>query len=87
MGVRGAARHPRGYREYSEAGMTDPVVGRSTFRKVLQRDPTDAEMRLLLGAYLERLPIEVQASDGYLVLPGAEHLLRYPNGTGRVTQV
>jgi phosphoglycolate phosphatase-like HAD superfamily hydrolase len=73
--------------EYSEAGMTDPVVGRSTFRNVLQRDPTDAEMRLLLGAYLERLPIEVQASDGYLVLPGAQHLLRYLNGTGRVTGI
>jgi phosphoglycolate phosphatase len=73
--------------EYSEAGMTDPVVGRSTFRSVLHRDPTDAEMRLLLGAYLERLPTEVQVSDGYRVLPGAEHVLRSLNGTGRVTGI
>ena len=33
--------------EHSEAGMTDPVVGRSTFRNVLHRDPTEAEMRSL----------------------------------------
>jgi phosphoglycolate phosphatase len=73
--------------ESSEAGMTDPVVGRITFRNVLRREPTDAEMRSLLAAYLERLPIEVQASDGYRVLPGAEDVLRFLNGTGRVTGI
>jgi phosphoglycolate phosphatase len=73
--------------ESSEAGMTDPVVGRSTFRNVLHRDPTDAEMRSLLAAYLKRLPAEVQASDGYRVLPGAEDVLRSLNGTGRVTGI
>ena len=71
----------------SEAGMTDPVVGRSTFRHVLHRDPTDAEMRSLLAAYLYRLPAEVQASEGYRVLPGAEDVLRSLNGTGRVTGI
>jgi phosphoglycolate phosphatase len=71
----------------SEAGMTDPVVGRSTFRHVLHRDPTDAEMRSLLAAYLNRLPAEVQASEGYRVLPGAEDVLRSLNGTGRVTGI
>jgi phosphoglycolate phosphatase len=73
--------------ESSEAGMTDPVVGRSTFRNVLHRDPTDAEMRSLLAAYLKRLPAEVEASDGYRVLPGAEDVLRSLNGTGRVTGI
>jgi phosphoglycolate phosphatase len=73
--------------ESSEAGMTDPVVGRSTFRNVLHRDPTDAEMQSLLAAYLERLPTEVQASAGYRVLPGAEDVLRSLNGTGHVTGI
>jgi phosphoglycolate phosphatase-like HAD superfamily hydrolase len=73
--------------EYSEAGMTDPVVGRSTFRSVLHRDPTEAEMRSLLAAYLERLPTEVQASERYRVLPGAQHVLRSLNDTGHVTGI
>src|SRR5687768_3681091 len=73
--------------EHSEAGMTDPVVGRSTFRNVLHRDPTEAEMRSLLAAYLERLPTEVEASEGYRVFSGAEDVLRYLHGTGRVTGI
>ena len=73
--------------EHSEAGMTDPVVGRSTFRNVLHRDPTEAEMRSLLAAYLERLPTEVKASERYRVFPGAEDVLRYLLGTGRVTGI
>jgi phosphoglycolate phosphatase-like HAD superfamily hydrolase len=73
--------------DHSEAGMTDPVVGRSTFRSVLRRDPTEAEMRSLLAAYVERLPTEVQASEGYRVFPGAEDVLRYLHGTGRVTGI
>ena len=55
--------------EHSEAGMTDPVVGRSTFRNALHRDPTEAEMRSLLAAYVERLPTEVQASERYRGAP------------------
>ena len=73
--------------EHSEAGMTDPVVGSSTFRNVLHRDPTEGEMRSLLAAYLERLPTEVQASEGYRVFPGAEEVLRFLHGTGRVTGI
>jgi phosphoglycolate phosphatase len=73
--------------EYSEAGMTDPVVGRSTFQQVLHRDPTEAEMRPLLAAYLERLPTEVQTSERYRVLPGAEDVLRWLHRTRRVTGI
>ena len=73
--------------EHSEAGMTDPVVGRSTFRNALHRDPTQAEMRSLLAAYVERLPTEVQASERYRVLPGAEDVLRSLHATGRVTGI
>jgi phosphoglycolate phosphatase len=61
--------------EFSEAGMTDPTVARSTFRGVVGREPTEREMARLLGAYLERLPEEVEKSEQYRVLPGAETLI------------
>jgi phosphoglycolate phosphatase-like HAD superfamily hydrolase len=61
--------------EFSEAGMTDPVVARRTFRSVLDREPAEREMGRLLAAYLERLTEEVETSEAYRVLPGAEELL------------
>jgi phosphoglycolate phosphatase-like HAD superfamily hydrolase len=61
---------------FSEDGMTDPDVARGTFRGAIGREPTDREIARVFAAYLERLPQEVNASDGYRVLPGAEHLLR-----------
>jgi len=60
---------------FSETGMTDPTVARSTFRGVLGREPTPRELSTLLAAYLERLPEEVETSEHYRVLPGAERLL------------
>lgn len=61
--------------KFSEAGMTDPVVARRTFRSVIGREPTEQEMSRLLAVYLERLPEEVNNSEQYRVLPGAEALL------------
>ena len=61
--------------QFTEAGMTDPEVGRQTFVRVLGRDPTEQEMGRLLGAYLERLAEEVDRSAGYRVMPGVEVLL------------
>jgi phosphoglycolate phosphatase len=61
--------------EFSEAGMTDPTVARSTFRGAVGRKPTERELARLLAAYLERLPEEVETSEQYRVLPGAETLL------------
>ena len=61
--------------QFTEAGMTDPEVGRLTFTRVLGRPPTDQEMARLLGAYLERLTDEVERSPGYRILPGVEALL------------
>ena len=61
--------------EFSEAGMTDPTVARSTFRAVVGREPTARELARLLAACLERLPEEVERSEQYRVLPGAETLL------------
>jgi phosphoglycolate phosphatase-like HAD superfamily hydrolase len=61
--------------KFTKGGMTDPEVGRRTFVGVMRREPTDREMARLLGAYLRRLPEEVQASPGYKVLPGVQELL------------
>jgi phosphoglycolate phosphatase len=61
--------------QFTEAGMTDPDVGRKTFIRVIGRDPTEQEMGRLLGTYLDRLAIEVDQSAGYRVMPGVEALL------------
>jgi phosphoglycolate phosphatase-like HAD superfamily hydrolase len=61
--------------EFTEAGMTDPEVGRLTFARVIGREPADRDMARLLAAYLERLEDEVQRSSGYRVMPGVEALL------------
>lgn len=68
--------------EFSEAGMTDPEVGRRTFESVLGRPPTQREMARLLATYLRRLPHEVEASEGYRVLDGVEELLPRLCGEG-----
>ena len=61
--------------QFSEAGMTDPEVGRLTFARVLGREPTDRELARVLAAYLDRLAVEVEQSPGYRVMPGVEALL------------
>ncbi len=61
--------------QFTEAGMTDPDVGRQTFVRVLGREPTETEVGRLLGAYLERLVEEVDQSAGYRVMPGVEVVL------------
>jgi len=59
----------------SGAGMTDPVVARLTFKAVLARDPSPAEVATVIAAYLDRLPYEVERSERYRVLDGATELL------------
>jgi phosphoglycolate phosphatase len=59
----------------SEAGMTDPDVGRLTFTGVLGREPTSDELACLLGTYLSGLADEVAQSPGYRVMPGVRALL------------
>jgi phosphoglycolate phosphatase len=61
--------------KHSNAGMTDPVVARSTFTEVMDREPTPAELARLMSAYLSVLPDYVAASEGYRVLPGVVELL------------
>src|SRR5947209_7319068 len=62
--------------QFSDAGMTDPTVARLTFKAVMERDPSPQELATVMAAYLDRLPWEVEHSDGYRVLDGAEDLLR-----------
>jgi phosphoglycolate phosphatase len=61
--------------KYTDAGMTDPTVGRATFLSVIGHDPTEQEMARLMAAYLACLPDEVARSEGYRVLEGVDELL------------
>jgi phosphoglycolate phosphatase len=61
--------------KFTEAGMTDPVVGRLTFTNVIGREPSPEELAAVISHYLMRLPEEVASSPGYRVLDGVEALL------------
>lgn len=61
--------------KYTKGGMTDPEVGRLTFKGVMGREPEPQELAKLMHAYLGFLPEEVAESPGYRVLPGVENLL------------
>jgi phosphoglycolate phosphatase len=61
--------------EFTEAGMTDPVVGRLTFMRVIGHEPSPAELAKVISHYLMRLPEEVASSPGYKVLAGVDELL------------
>jgi phosphoglycolate phosphatase-like HAD superfamily hydrolase len=61
--------------EFTDAGMTDPVVGRLTFRAVIRHEPSPEELARLVSHYLMRLPEEVGQSPGYRVLDGVEEQL------------
>jgi len=62
--------------EFTEAGMTDPVVASTTFKAVLGRDPSSRELSKLLHAYLFVIADTVAESPGYRVLEGVEPLLK-----------
>ncbi|MGH3921566.1 MAG: HAD family hydrolase [Pseudonocardiaceae bacterium] len=61
--------------EFTESGMTDPVVGRLTFTGVIGHEPSTEELASVVSHYLMRLPEEVAQSSGYRVLEGVEELL------------
>jgi phosphoglycolate phosphatase len=61
--------------QFTKGGMTDPEVGRITFRGVMKRDPTPHELARLMHEYLLVLPEEVANSPGYHMLPGVRELL------------
>jgi phosphoglycolate phosphatase-like HAD superfamily hydrolase len=61
--------------KFTDAGMTDPEVGRLTFKNVIGRDPTPRELDELMAKRLAYLPQTVADSKTYMVLPGVEGLL------------
>jgi phosphoglycolate phosphatase-like HAD superfamily hydrolase len=60
---------------FTDAGMTDPEVGRETFRHTIGRAPTDAELDDVMEARIRYLPQAVEESAGYRVLDGVLELL------------
>jgi phosphoglycolate phosphatase len=61
--------------KFTDAGMTDPEVGRQTFEAVMHREPKRKEFTRLLERRLHYLHQTVEESDGYRVLAGVEELL------------
>jgi phosphoglycolate phosphatase len=61
--------------KFTDAGMTDPEVGRQTFEAVMKREPERKEFTRLLERRLHHLHRTVEDSKDYRVLPGAEELL------------
>jgi phosphoglycolate phosphatase-like HAD superfamily hydrolase len=63
-------------RKVTESGITDPEVGRTALRHVLDRDPTQRELATAVAKYMKHLAAAVDESDGYEVLPGVVPRLR-----------
>jgi phosphoglycolate phosphatase len=61
--------------QFTDAGMTDPDVGRKTFVAVLGREPERKEFTRLMERRLYYLHQTVAESKGYRVLPGVDVLL------------
>lgn len=66
---------PADISQFSDIGMTDPVVGRKTFQAILHRDPGEKEFRHLLDRRLHHLRSAVSQAEDYHVLPGVRELL------------
>ncbi len=60
---------------FSDAGMTDPEVGRKTFAAVIGHEPEPRELARVMAMRLKYLPQAVADSKGYRVLDGVEELL------------
>ena len=68
--------------QYSDAGQTDPEVGRVTFTNVIGRDPTPQEMARLITRRLHHLPEAIAEAPGYKVLPGVPEALERLSESG-----
>src|SRR4051794_41748234 len=61
--------------QFTDAGMTDPAVGRQTFQAVMHRAPERKEFTRLLERRQHYLHQTVEESKDYRVLAGVEKLL------------
>ena len=75
---------PADIAQFTDAGMTDPDVGATTFEAVLHRSPTPHELSQLLQRRLEHMPETVAESSGYEVLPGVPERLRQLSRDGHL---
>jgi len=60
---------------FTDAGMTDPAVGRLTFAAVVGHEPSPEELARVLLVRQRHLPHAVAESTGYRVLPGVRDRL------------
>jgi phosphoglycolate phosphatase len=67
---------------HTDAGETDPIVARKTFKGAIHREPTEPELAAIFAVYLRRLSHEVAASEGYKVLEGATEQLTSLSDSG-----
>lgn len=67
---------------FTDAGMTDPEVGRRTFEAVLGRPPSAAELTKVLARRQRHLPRTVAESQRYRVLPGVPERLEQLHDDG-----
>jgi phosphoglycolate phosphatase len=68
--------------KFTDAGMTDPEVGRVTFRNVIGREPTPDEMAVLMSRRNAYLPRTVAESKQYRVLDGVPETLERLSQSG-----
>jgi phosphoglycolate phosphatase len=68
---------PANIEDYTEAGMPDQEVGRTTFKAVIEREPKSGELAKVMACYLHYLPEAVAESKGYRVLGGVKQTLRH----------
>jgi phosphoglycolate phosphatase-like HAD superfamily hydrolase len=61
--------------QFTDAGMTDPEVGRKTFAAVVGHEPSPQELARVLAVRQKHMPDTVRESTGYRVLDGAPELL------------
>jgi phosphoglycolate phosphatase-like HAD superfamily hydrolase len=68
--------------KFSDAGMTDPEVGRRTFAATIGHEPSDPELAKVMSRRLHHLPQAVDESEGYRVLSGVRSTLEHLAGAG-----
>ncbi len=66
---------PADIAEFTDTGLTDPDVGRQTFKAVLDREPETDEFARLMECRTHHLHKTVAESKDYRVLDGVEDLL------------
>ena len=67
---------------FTDAGMTDPEVGRLTFAAVVGHEPSPEELARVLLVRQRHLPHAVAESAGYRVLPGVRERLEQLHADG-----